>query len=189
MKKVLLMTLALMVCAGAAMADHVGVYSDPAGTSCALTTLAPFPAQNATYLIHKFNANGATAIQFKVNDASGLLFASAVFPAAFLTLGTWNTDLSVAYGGCLQGDVAVGTLNFFSLGGTFSCASTLAIGAAPTSPIPNEIATVECDFETLTAITGGTLWVGPNAGACVGGPCDPLAVQENTWGGVKALYR
>lgn len=190
MKKVLLMTLALMVCAGAAMADHIGLYSDQAGLSCALVALAPPPANNSVYMIHKFNANGSTAIQFKVTDASGLFFANAQFPAAFLTIGTWNSDLSVAYGSCLIGDVAVGTLNFFWFGTPITgCNNTLTIEAAPTSPIPGQIATVECDLQTTTAITGGRLWVGATAATCPGGACDPLAAQENTWGGVKALYR
>jgi hypothetical protein len=190
MKKVLLITLALMVCASGAMADHMGVYADAQGNTCALTALAPFPTLNAAYLIHKFNSNGATAIQFKVVDTTGLLAASQVFPAAFLTLGTWNQDLSVAYGGCLNGDIAVGTLNFYLLAAPpVGCGASLTIDDAPTSPIPGEIATVECDFETVTSISGGKMWVGPDAGGCVGGPCDPLAAQENTWGGVKALYR
>lgn len=190
MKKVLLMTLALTVCAGSAMADHVGLYSDPAGTSCALVTLQPFPANNSVYIVHKFNANGSTAIQFKVVDTSTLFFGSAVFPAAFLTIGTWNTDLSVAYGSCLIGDIAVGTLNFLSLGANLTgCGFSLTMDDAPTSPITGEIATVECDLETVTPISGGKLWFGANATDCPGGPCDPLAAQENTWGGIKALYR
>lgn len=189
MKKILMMTLALTVCASGAMADHVGLYSDPAGVDCTLNTLAPAPGNNAVYIVHKFNA-GATAVQFRTIDASGLFFASAVFPAAFLTLGTWNQDLSVAYGGCLIGDIAVGTLNFFWFGTPIAgCNNTLELAAAPTSPIPGEIAKVECDFETVTPMTGGKLWIGSGADECVGGSCDPLATQENTWGGIKALYR
>ena len=191
MKKVLLMTLALMVCASAAMADHVGTYSDQSGTSCVLTTLAPPPTNNSVYIIQKFNANGATAIQFKVNDAtSGLFFANATYNAAFLVLGTPQTDLSIAYTSCLVGDVLCATLNYFWFGAPITgCGATVGVGPAPTSPIPGEIATVECDLATVTALTGGQLWVGPGAGDCPGGPCDPLAAQENTWGGVKALYR
>jgi len=190
MKKVLLMTLALMVCASAAMADHVGLYADQGGTNCALVTLAPAPTLNPVYMIHKFNANGATAIQYKVTDTTGLFFSNAAFNPVFLVIGTYNTDLSVAYTSCLVGDVLVGTLNYFWFGNPISgCGASDTIEAAPTSPIPGAIATVECDLATVTAITGGKLWVGPNAATCPGGPCDPLAAQENTWGGVKALYR
>ncbi len=188
MKKVLLMTVALMVCASATMAaDRIGIYSDQGGGACALTTLVAPPGNNSLYIIHKFNGNGSTASQFKVNDLSGLFAASQT--TTFLILGTWNTDLSVSYGGCVVGDINVMTLNFLWFGNPISgCNNTLTVVPAPTSPIPGEIATVECDFETLTPATGGTAWVGTGSNTCTGA-CDPVPTQENTWGGIKALYR
>ena len=166
MKKVLLMTVALMVCASATMAaDRIGIYSDQSGVNCALTTLVAPPGNNALYIIHKFNGNGSSASQFKVND------------------------LSVSYGGCVVGDINVMTLNFLWFGTPISgCNNTLTVVAAPTSPIPGEVATVECDFATLTPASGGTAWVGTGSNTCTGA-CDPVPTQENTWGGIKALYR
>ena len=185
MKKVLLMTVALMVCASATMAaDRIGIYSDTGGGACALTTLLPPPANNSLYIIHKFNGNGSSASQFKVNDLSGLFAASQT--TNFLVLGTWNTDLSVSYGGCVIGDINVMTLNFLWFSNPISgCNNTLTVVAAPTSPIPGEVATVECDFATLTPATGGRAWVGSTANEC----CIDIATEENTWGGIKALYQ
>ena len=205
MKKILLMTLALMACAGAAMADHIGVFADTEGSWCEVNTLAPVPNNNAFYLIHKFNGNGASASQFKVNDTTGLLFATSQ-TTTFLSLGTWNTDLSVSYSGCVVGDIVVMTLNFLWFGAPIptDCAHTLKVVAAPTSPIPGEVATVECDFSTLTPASGGALVftkIGLETIAlAVATPartascgclylCCTVATEENTWGGVKALYR
>ncbi len=191
MKKILLMTLALTVCAGATMADHFGLCTDEAGTDCTLSTLVGPPANNTFYVIHHFNANGATAAQFKINDLSGLFAASQ--QTTFLAIGTWNTDLSLAYGSCLLGDIIAIQLNFFWFGNPISgCNNTLEVAAAPTSPLPGEIATVECDFETVTSATGGSGWVSTDGSAenCPVSCCNSVnPTQENTWGGIKALYR
>jgi hypothetical protein len=182
MKRVLLIALTALMIAGGAAADHISIYSDLTATTCFMSTLQPPPANNAVYIIHRFNGNGASASQFKVNDLSGLFAASQT--TTFLVLGTWNTDLSVSYGGCVVGDIAVMTLNFLWFGTPISgCNNTLTVVAAPTSPIPGEIATVECDFATLTSASGGRFFFGLNSGTCC---VDPT--QENTWGGIKALY-
>ncbi len=185
MKKVLLMTVVLMSCAGSAMADYISVFTDPGGGSCALGTLAPAPGVNAFYIIHKFNADGAAASQFKVNDTTTLFATSQT--TTFLSIGTWNTDLSLAYGGCLTGDIALMTLNFLWFGSPITgCASFLEIAPAPTSPLPGDVATVECDFETLTPANGGRAFVTTDGLAL---QCCPFAAEESTWGGIKALYR
>ena len=184
MTRVLLIALTASTLAGAAAADHISIYSDPSGANCHLSTLLPPPANNPVYIIHKFNANGTTASQFKVSDTSGLFAASQ--QTTFLTLGTWNTDLSVSYGGCVVGDINVMTLNFLWFGTPLpaGCNNRLQAVPAPTSPIPGEIATVECDFATLTPASGASIFLGPTSGTC----CIIVATQENTWGGIKALY-
>ncbi len=184
MKNAVLISGFLVLCSSAVQADHVSIYADQLGGSCGLTNLQPPPANNPLYIIHKFNGNGTSASQFKVNDLSGLFAASQT--TTFLVLGTWNTDLSVSYGGCVVGDINVMTLNFLWFGTPISgCNNTLTVVAAPTSPIPGEVATVECDFATLTPATGGRANVGSTANEC----CIDIATEENTWGGIKALYQ
>jgi len=187
MKKVLMMALALTMCASAASADHIGVYGDNAGGACWLTGLVAPPGSNNFYVIHKFNV-GSTASQFRVNDTSGLFATTQIFPAGYLTIGTWNTDLSIAYGGCVIGDHVVATLSFLWFGAPVNCGQTLAIVPAPTTPIPGEVALVDCaqpsgNLETATAGTGYLL------PGCVTGSCDPTAAQTSTWGQIKSLYR
>lgn len=188
MKKVLMMTLALTMCASAAMAGHIGVYSDNAGASCALSALVAPPASNTAYVIHKFNS-GTTAAQFKINDTSTLFATSQTTP--YLSIGTWNTDLALAYGACIIGDHVVLTLNFLWFGTPITgCANTLDVVPAPASPIPGAIAFVDCNSPSnLVEGTGGRLFVGQTSTSCPAGGCDPTATSETTWGGIKALYR
>jgi hypothetical protein len=188
MKKVLLMTLALMMCAGAAMADHIGIYADTDGLSCALTTLVSPPGNNAFYVIHKLNP-GATAAQFKITDATaGALFATTQ-TTPYLALGTWNTDWSLAYGGCIIGQHVLATLNFLWFGQPLTCNQTLSVDPAPTSPVPGAIALVDCaNPANLKSASGGRAFAGPGNDQCPAG-CGEVATETTTWGSVKALYR
>ncbi|MCI0452190.1 MAG: hypothetical protein L0Z51_07340 [Candidatus Latescibacteria bacterium] len=188
MKKVLMMALALTMCAGAASADHFGLYSDVAGTSCVLAAPPVGPPGFGVYVVHKFNA-GAGAAQFRVTDTTGF-FATTQSTIAGLALGTWNDDWSIAYGAaCLQDDLNIATLNFLYFGGPLACNTNLAIDPAPTSPIPGAISLVDCGGG-FKAATGGRMYFGVTGDSCVDPTgCDPLGVAETTWGGVKALYR
>lgn len=178
------------LCAGAAWSHDIGLYADTNGFTCALTTLLLPPGNNAVYILHKFNP-GSTASQFKVHDQSGLFAASQT--TTYLSLGTWNTDLSLAYGGCVIGEHVIMTLNFFWFGTPIvGCTSWMSTEAAPTSPIPGEIALVDCALPSgnLLAASGGVIHFGPQAGGCAAGiDCGANPVSESTWGSVKALYR
>ncbi len=183
MKKVLMLTLALTMCSGVAMADHIGIYGDQSGSGCVLT-LAGLPNMTSAYIVHKYSA-GSTASQFKVTDASSLTAANQVTP--FLMLGTWNTDLSLAYGSCLSGDILLMTLNFFYFGQPTTCANTLEIVPAPTAAVPGAISIVDCATPSgnLYTANGGRAFT---VEGCPSG-CGEIATAEKTWGGVKALYR
>jgi hypothetical protein len=172
--------------ASVALADHIGIYQDMGGTNCIMTSFVPFPGTNAMYIVHKFNP-GCTASQFKVNDLSGMIPASQTTP--FLSLGTWNTDLSLAYGGCVEGDVVLMTLNFYVTAPPTTCQQTLEIVPAPTSAVPDAIALVDCAQPSgnLKTATGGTMYF---TNGCVDpSACNPVAAKSTTWGGIKALYR
>jgi hypothetical protein len=187
MKKVLLMTLAmLMVCSSIALADHIGVYEDQLGTDCVKTSFAAFPNPNSMYIVHKFNP-GSTASQFKVNDTTGFIASSQTTP--YLSIGTWNVDLSLAYGGCVVGDHVLMTLNFFVIAPPASCSAQLAIVPAPGSPIPGSVALVDCAVPSgnLKPASAGSMYFLDN---CIDpSACNPTATSSKTWGGVKALYR
>jgi len=184
MKKILLLTLALTVCAaGASMADHIGIYADAAGVDCFDNTLAFPPTTNPVYIVHKFNGGtGSTASQFKVNDTTGLFNGGA--STSYLLIGAFTTGASVAYGGCLGGDIVVGQINYLWFGAPLTCGA-LQIVADPTAVPDPVLTTVDCNF-TLKPTTGGSFFFNQN-GTC---PCqDPNATSQSTWGNVKSLYR
>ena len=188
MNRILLTVLAILSLGiGAAQADDISVYADQFGQDCVLNTLVLPPGSNSTYIVHKFNA-GSTAAQFKVNDTSGLFATTQTTP--YLALGTWNTDLSLAYGGCVTGDHVLMTLNFLWFGEPTTCENMLIVVPSPTSPVPGEVAVARCgDPIVVVGATGGHAYVGPESDTC---PClcqCPHPVHETTWGGVKALYR
>jgi hypothetical protein len=188
MKRFRIILAVILLSAPIAHADDITTYADVAGTSCALTNVPVGPPGFSVYVIHKFNG-GAGAAQFKVNDTTGF-FATSQTTIAGLALGAWNIDWSIAYGAaCLTGDLHIATLNFLYFGGTtFTCQNSLETMPAPTSPVPGEIAIVNCagGFE---AATGGVLNFGPGSDACDPTFCGVNPVAEKTWGGIKALYR
>ena len=188
MKRLITVLFLVSAFAPSAWAHDISTYADQSATECALTSLVTPPGINSVYIVHKFNP-GSAASQFKVDDTSGLFATSQTTP--YLSLGTWNTDLSLAYGGCVVGAHVVMTLNFIWFGTPFTCANYLETVAAPTSAIPGVIAVVDCALPSgnLLPASGGKLFFGPNARDCPEINCGFNPVSESTWGGVKVLYR
>ena len=168
MKKVLLLMLAVLMISSAAMAEHIGLFADQAGTNC---TLAPGFNPNV-YLVES-SLGGTTGSRFKVVPGAGnSIFA---FNTSYVPIGNVSNDLSLAYGQCLTGQVVLGSL-LMSLAGP----GNLEVTAA--DAFPNIIYT-DCLFGEYPA-TGGKAYVG------VAGNCQfPIATQPSTWGQVKSLYR
>jgi hypothetical protein len=187
MKPLIMFVMLVSLFSSTAIADHISVFADPVGVQCTLSNPVPPPGTNAFYIIHQFN-NGSTASQFRVNDTTGLFPASQITP--YLALGTWDTDLSLAYGDCIVGPHVLMTLNFFWFGvPPVGCNNTLEIVAAPTSPLPGQIALVDCSqpFGLIEPASGGRAFFALSQ-EC-GPECIKLATEETTWGRVKALYQ
>jgi len=188
MKKFVLTVLAIVVMAApaAAQVGDISTYADAAGTSCNVAdATAPF-AFIDVFLLHK-STGGATASQFKVSLTGGstMTFSSQTVAPGMLNLGNADTDISVAYGGCLQGDFLILTIRYLGFGTSPPC-SQIVIDPAPGSPIPGELAMVDCAVPSgnLVVPGSGRANINPN-GTC---QCD-VAVTTKTWGGIKALYR
>ena len=146
----------------------------------------PPPGVNSFYVIHKFSV-GRVASQFRIDDATGLTPFAQTSP--FLPVGTWNVDLSIAYGECLVGSFIVMTLDFLWLGTPLptNCNHLIEVLPAPTSPLPGNIVIVDC------AQPVGNVYAATGNYSVYGSPfCGPyctVATEESTWGSVKALYR
>jgi len=188
MKKVLILATCLSMCAGAALADHIGLYNEAAGTNCfRLLPWAPDGASNFVYVIQKFNT-GSTGSEFKINNTSGAPFSAFTNGlATFLTIGAPESGISVSYGQCM------GAASFLII--RLLYADDEALGLAPVpcgkmevvenpGAVPPVRQTADCNSFPHPA-TGGTFYWGTGCPGCA----DPTATAATTWGGVKALYR
>jgi len=163
MKTFLLLTVAALMFATAASADHIGVYTDAAGVDNTI----PCGFTSTVTIIHKFTL-GSTGSQFKLQLPPGSTFFS--FSTTYTPVGSATTDLALGYGTCEFGSIALGTL-----------IAILAPGQIKVLPADGQasIIVVDCTFTEHPA-TGGT---GNVFGNC------PVPTQPSTWGSVKALYR
>jgi hypothetical protein len=173
MKKVLLLMVAVLMVSSVAMADHIGLYNDNAGTSCLLAPGGHFAGTDC-YVIHKFTT-GATGSRWKINFPAGsTIFAFS--PASGMSpLGVVTSDMSVGYGGCQTGTLVLG-----------ACVGNLnpGTGAVVAADLQTDVVYTDCDFVQKPA-SGGTFTVAASGPA----PCGEVATEPTTWGQVKALYR
>ncbi len=176
------MIIACCLVFGASMAfgqaGSIGVFSDVGATSCNFVDTGGLVQ---VYLAHVFT-DGATASQFKL-DA----------PLSWTHLGdTWNfttvigtsiAGVSVAYGACFTGPIALGVVNFF--GGAVAGCTFMSIIPDPGAP-SGQIEAVDCALPDPNKLfpTGGGARINPD-GTC---QCN-VPVQDTTWGGIKALYK
>lgn len=188
MKKFVLTVLAIAAVAApaAAQVGDISTYADGAATSCNIVDTTPGFSFKDVFLFHK-HTGGGQASQFKVSLTGGstMVFSSQTIPAGMLNLGNANDDISIAYGGCLQGDFLILTITYVAFGTSPAC-SRIVLEPAATSPIPGEVAMVDCTQPS------GQLFV-PATGQAIINPdvtcqCD-VPVRTTTWGGIKALYK
>ena len=161
----------------------LGVYADVAGTNCNI--VAPIVSLKQVHIVHT-RTDGATASMFSAPKPAcwtNAIYLSDVnvFP---VTIGNSQTGTSVPYGVCKVSTSYVMAINYFVQGPPtqFCC-------EYPVLPDPHalsgRIEIADCGFNTVYG-TGATAIVNPDV-TC---PCSlpPVAVEETTWGRVKALY-
>ena len=188
MKKALILATCLCMCAGAAFADHIGLYNEAAGTNCfRAAPWVPDGGSNFVFVIQKFNT-GSTGSEFKINNTSGAPFSSFTLGnAVYLTIGAPEGGISVSYTFCQN-------LPQFTII-RLRYADDDLTGAAPTpcgklevvenpTAVPPVRQTAGCS-SNLHPATGGSFYWGTGCPGCA----DPTATEATTWGGVKALYR
>ena len=167
MKRILLLFVSLVLISSAAMADHIGAYSDASGAGC---TLSAGFSTSAT-IIHKFTV-GATGCRFKVTFPAGSTFFS--FTTSYTPVGgDFEHDYEVGYGSCLSGSIVVGNIVAILTPGI--------VAVLPPDTFTHADA-VNCSFAYVFASVSSAR-VGP--GLCG----DILPVESSTWGNVKSLYR
>jgi hypothetical protein len=153
----------------------ISAYADAEGTSCALTSTGGLMQ---VFIVHKFSdGGGATGCRFKVTLPAGM--TSFGFNTTFVPIGDVLSDLSLAYGICIESTTSLGSVNAFSAAAPPVCSYVSVVAADNFSdPI-----TTDCVFGEYKVETGQGIVNDDGSCAC------NIATQPSTWGKVKSLYR
>ena len=184
MKRILLLTVAVLCLAGLASAQEdvgsIDIFSDGLYTSCNVVDVAGLVS---VYVVHTNANDGSTASQWKVELGAGVTMTSVGSINAYPTaIGDPLVGISIAYGACqtIANNLLV-TMNFIGSGTSATCA-LMSIVPDPTSP-SGLVEIVDCARNKITLEKGGQARVNPD------GTCNcTVPVQETTWGGIKSLY-
>ena len=182
MKKLLLLSLGILLCASIAFgqAGYIGLFTDPVYTSCDYVDMGA--ALVPVYAVHKA-CPGATASQWMVVLGGGFnctYTGEIIGPPT--SIGSTQAGISIAYGGCLPSDLLLATINFFCMGASPPCASIEVVAdiAAPSGTIE----VIDCGYVKLVG-NGSILYMNPD-GSCDCGEIVPT--KETSWGQIKSLY-
>ena len=190
MKKVLLLTLGILMCSSLAFGQgppgFIGLYIDPGSyIDCYCDDSVPGQLRTV-FVVHK-NHPGATGSQFIVVPGPGWLKSGIAENYFFQVIGTFRTGIGVAYGACIPADVCLGNILYFSSGASPPCArlDVLPDPASLTGTI--EIADCSVPFPQKLIGQGAPMFVDGDRASC---PCIfPLAVEDTSWGKIKSLYQ
>lgn len=196
MKQLFIVLMILVVSASGVFAQGgmINPYWDAAGTNCLLT---PVAGLCYTYIFHEGVAK-ANASQWVLNVDAGFIatyiaYSTAPYlnilsqPAAAPPLNSPIGGISIAYGNptCEPLPALICTMTWFCTGAEAQC-SGLHVVADPLATIP-AVEVRDCANVAVPG-AGGTAFVDNGSGGCP--TCAPQPpVTEQTWGGIKALYR
>lgn len=166
-------SLALLVATSSVRAEKLRIYSDAGLSDSTLTDGTPRTAN--FYVVHTATC-GSTGIRFSVAPTIGFTGVWIGETTSYGKLGQSATDLSIGYGACLTGPIAILTMTYQLFGTSAACS---ALNAAPPPGFPCVVATSFCGcLDEYCVYDIGGLRVN----------C-PVATEPTTWGSVKALYR
>jgi hypothetical protein len=186
MKKVLILAVAIVMCASLVSAQtggRIGLYSDSPGYSdCFLTAALYVPA--TIYVVHDLLPQANTS-QFKVvHNWTADVIPGAVDFGTNLTLGNIFTGVTVTYVGCKALPHLLATMQFTALAVPADCVVQFTVEPDPGAASGN-IVVVDCGNNELIG-TGGKLVVNGNADDC---PCEIIGTEPTNWSKVTALYQ
>jgi hypothetical protein len=186
MKKVLLLTLAVIGVSSLAYGQDVGsidIFSDAAFTNCNIA--APPAGTFVVYVAQTHVGDGTTAVQFKIDHPPTFSVLAESSPFA-LVLGDSDTGIAISYTTCQTGTFLILTITYLAEDVSAPC------GLMTIAPDPDatgggdRIKFVDCnDNQHYDLTQAGQARVNPDV-TCT---CNYLPVQETTWGGIKALYQ
>jgi len=168
--------------------EKLTLYADAGGSDCSIADTAPGVVE--VHIIWT-GSGGRKALRFRAPKPAcwtGATWLGDVIAGNFLTIGTTQSDdLSIAWTACFDLPIYVGKMNFFGVGTGEPCCQYPVLPGVH-SEIPGSVVGVDCNpppFGTKVAIGAGKVTINETED-CLCNP--PLAVEETTWGRVKALY-
>jgi hypothetical protein len=178
--------LCLLVPPAFGQSEKITLYADAAGTDCSVTETVP--GLVSVYLFHVgLGRRRASFFTARKPDCwTGAVWVGDVFPPGMAFIGNTQSDFSVHYCDCRDLPTFIGTINYFVTSIGSSCCEYPVLPMS-NPQIPGSVLTHDCSvpFSTLYAIGAGKVTINETED-CL---CDPpLAVEETTWGRVKALY-
>jgi len=178
MKKVLLLTLVLMLGATMAFAQNgsIGIFADNAGASC---NVSGTPGFLNVYFVH-VNSLGATASQWAAPAPTCMTaIRLADIPVFAVNFGNTAAGITVGYPVCKTGTFHIMTSLYQVAVGPTQCCRWFVI--ADPSLESGKIEIPDCDY-VMAYGTGGQALVGSMCPTC------NVPVEDTTWGQMKALY-
>ncbi|HTL30383.1 MAG TPA: hypothetical protein VL282_14225, partial [Tepidisphaeraceae bacterium] len=131
MKYVLLIVLALVLCAGSAMAqERIELSSARDATSCSISE----PVSPPIVQVHVFvtGPDAATGVRFRVPKPDcwvGATWLGDALEPGLAAVGTSQTDWSVAFGGCKPTPFYLGAVSYLISGQALPCCEVLVLPA------------------------------------------------------------
>ena len=188
MKKVLLLTLVVVMCASLAYAQGgwIQLAADPGGVNCTFTNASG--SFNFVYAIHQASP-GTTLSRYKVlpsNPAQFIWVFDNFLPNS--AIGSSPLGVAVAYGSCKASPWPIGSSGYTML--DFGGCVSLTVVPDPAST-SGTIESIDCTLPVpLKFVAGGSVLTFNANGAY---PCNPacgqvIPVRDTSWGRVKSLY-
>jgi hypothetical protein len=173
----------ILLVAGSARADTIGLYADIAGTNCNIELQS-----NLTYVHVVHVTNGSTGCAFmapRPECLTGAIWVTdqCVLPPPACCCGDSQAGMTWDYGFCQSGTLEIARI-VYRRGPLQNPCCVYPVLPHPNSPGGQPLV-VDCNSNSVPA----TVLVATVMGDPVACPCGyPVPVEETTWGRVKALY-
>jgi len=185
-------------CSGAGSISHAQIESSIAiwgAPTYPLCEIADLPGEKTVYVVHRFNP-GMNAARFKIESGPGVTMTYVSETHYFAsTLGNTQDGISVCYDTCTLGNQLIASITYMAYGTSSQC-SRIRIVPHPSA---QTVEAIKCNgvatrtyVEDLVVRLTGACGCGDTygfAGAAQVFGCLPVAVENMTWGAIKALYR
>ena len=184
MKKAILLTVALLLVAGAANAQYIGLYVDNERSSWCATGVGFYPVEMWIWCLP--GPLGQICAEFMVTYPVNVITSTVTWnvPIISVSLGDLSSGLSVCYVNCLYDWHWPAHQTLYV---TDPTATYCTIQKHP-DPAVEDIQFANCEpgypTEPTTVLTNLYFNYGPTDAECMG-----TAVEETSWGAIKSLYR